>query len=235
MILGAARFRFSLGKDTRMKTWAGVMSFLSGVMVGWAADGAPGHAAGPSTNEPLEAELDLSESMVPSLPDATFEISGLQLAPAEDNASTAAAELDGDLLSAEPGFLDRLRDEEPSSLPGGVIDESRRPSGRVLEGALWGKLSVLGSTLGGGVAADEVVGSVHDWKELPGLHAVPDHELAAGLSIALGRDSQLGLAYRTIQAAARWDTDHYWGASAVPVRVEDDQNHGVVLVFLTRF
>jgi hypothetical protein len=137
----------------------------------------------------------------------------------------------------EPGGQpNRAQDEIPIVVdPDQVRWESREAENHVLMEPVTGPISLLGSTAGGGVTADERFGSLHGWKSFQGLDSVPDHEVAAGLSLPVGRAARLGLVYRYIQAEAQWGTDRYWGGGATPIRVEDTQNHGVVLLFRSRF
>ena len=98
-----------------------------------------------------------------------------------------------------------------------------------------GPLTLLGSTAGGGVTAAEHFASTHGWKISPGLDAVPDHEVAGGLSLPVGRSGRLGLVYRYIQAEARWGTEEYRSGGAAPMRVEATQNHGAVILLRVQF
>lgn len=99
------------------------------------------------------------------------------------------------------------------------------------------RLSLLGSTSGGGVTAADNVEAYHGLKEFPGLDAIPDHELGLGLGIPLSPNSYLGAAYRFIGAEAQWNTDHYRDplANATPLLVDDNENHSIVLFLRFKF
>ena len=188
--------------------------------------------------DPPEESLESAVGL--SLPDLAPPPARLELFDLQGSAS-------GDPLP-EPRWGRRIDTEEPAAGPSGrgeetplLVDpgnarwEYREVVERTLLTPVTANVSLLGSAVGGGVTADEPLESAHGWKAFRGLDAVPDHEVAAGLTVPAGRAGQLGLVYRTIQPEAQWGTDHYQSSGTPPVRVEHDQNHGVVLLLRFHF
>ncbi len=155
------------------------------------------------------------------------------------SSKSTATSTDSLTQSASPSLLLPPEDPTPNIVlnPDRVLWQPTDTTEPALILPLNQRLSLLGSTSGGGVTAADNVESYHGLKEFPGLDAIPDHELSLGLALPLSPNTYIGAAYRFIGAEAQWNTDHYRDriASPAPLLVDDNENHSLVLFLRFKF
>ena len=98
-----------------------------------------------------------------------------------------------------------------------------------------GKVGLVGSIADEGVRAWARPGTLRDGDEIVERDALPDHEILGGVGMEVGKGWRLNLLSREIQADAQWGKSSYVGSGTRPIRVEERENHGVVLLLGIRF